>query len=201
MGLTPTLATGLTLLSEALGDPDVDLRASLEALAGTVCSAVPSCIGMTVRVIGVAPGLRFTFWGVEGAEPDPVPAAGSSVVVPMTSGPAPRAEIVLYAATPGAFVDLAADLSVLTSTPLPEVVVDRHLDGACRLAQSTDVGRLVDASVVEQAVGALLGRGWTHEEARQALGDRAGGHGPVAVAEELLDNLAQGTPGWWVDPD
>ncbi len=155
---------------------------------------------MTVRIDGAGPGLHLTFWGGGGVEPDHVPVVGSSVSLPVHGDAARTAEIVLYAANPGAFVDLAADLAVLTGTALHEFLLDRHLDGAFGPARPTDPGRVLDASVVDQAMGVLLDRGWTPEQARRGLRRRATDGDLVAAAEALLADLARGVGGWWTEP-
>lgn len=79
-----------------------------------------------------------------------------------------------YAATPGAFVDLAADAA--RQHPAPgAVVLDTHLDepnGAHPVAGSTGFSEM---SVTNQAIGVMMGTGRTAGQARAALQAQAVG--------------------------
>ena len=55
---------------------------------------------------------------------------------------------------PGTFVDLAADLAWLTARPLSDLVLDRHLPPPAERGAATS---LFEASVINQAIGALIG--------------------------------------------
>jgi hypothetical protein len=78
--------------------------------------------------------------------------------------------LILYAAAPGTFVDLAADLAWLTAQTLTEFAFDEHLtlpDGPDTAAQ------LQAACEINQAIGVLIGRGHTPEHADRQLDIRA----------------------------
>lgn len=76
----------------------------------------------------------------------------------------------LYAGTPGAFVDLAADLAWLTTRPLSDFVLDEHLT----VPPPSNTGtQLQAASIINQAIGVLIGRGHTPEEANGQLDAQA----------------------------
>jgi hypothetical protein len=83
--------------------------------------------------------------------------------------------IVLYAAMPGAFVDLAADLAWLTGRALDDVGLDVDLGPRIHAHATTSLSSL---SSIDQALGMLMGQGHTPEEALvelEALATRAGG--------------------------
>jgi hypothetical protein len=75
-------------------------------------------------------------------------------------------ELVLFATTPGAFVDLtanlAADLAYATNADAGVFALDAHLTPS---AASMPVG-VAGFSIVNRAVGALIQRGWSPEQAR-----------------------------------
>lgn len=135
-------------------------------------------------------------WGHDDRAPVILPHIRASLALPLAPRHQRHTEIVVYAARAGAFVDLAADLAVLTSTALSDMVIDRHLTHSGPPSQGATVP---DSSMVNQAVGALLERGWTREEALRALDDRVADHGSgrPAVAADMLDELGDGVAGWW----
>jgi hypothetical protein len=63
---------------------------------------------------------------------------------------------------PGAFVDLAADLAWLTARPPSDFVLDQHLPGPAGMGTAAN---LFEASVFNQAIGALGGQGHTLQQA------------------------------------
>jgi hypothetical protein len=78
--------------------------------------------------------------------------------------------VILFAESPGAFVDLAADLAWLTARPPTEFVLDQHLTAA---AQPTSERQLREASAINQAIGTLIGRGYTPQQASAELNTQA----------------------------
>ncbi|WP_411284224.1 hypothetical protein [Lapillicoccus sp.] len=115
----------LAALTELLGDADVDIAATLTMLADRVRLAVPSFLGLSVLVTGAGSGLQ-----VDVMEQVFVGRIQSSLLIPTSEALArvsrgerptarPSIALVLYAARPGARVDLAADLAWLTSLPWP----------------------------------------------------------------------------------
>lgn len=100
-------------------------------------------------------------------------------------------ELLLYAGTPGAFVDMAADLSWLTGKHLTGFVVDEHLSV---VDTGSKLGDVVAASTVNQAFGVLLGAGFIAANATAELDRRAADAGTdrVQAAAELLASLPLG---------
>ena len=164
MKISPRTAAELALLSETFDEPGFDLLRSLTRLADEVRSAVPSYLGMTV--IMTTPKTRTAIDVMY--ETGHVVAARSSLTIPASLALAgvlclegeeqPGVILIVYAAMPGAFVDLAADLGWLTAIPLADLVLDDHLDGP-----GPDGSSLAESSLVNQAIGALLGDGLTPE--------------------------------------
>jgi hypothetical protein len=177
--ITAALAADLAILSETLDGTDGDLVEGLRLLAADAKSAVRSYLGLTVTATnGTSP---LTFTGMEDL-------AGhvevvSSLMIPLSEesadGDGSRLVVILYAGRPGAFVDLAADLCWLTGRRLTDFVLDQHLSLP---AEPGTGGRVQAASAVNQAIGVLLGRGYTPEQAEFEIDARA-----VAAAHSRFD--------------
>jgi hypothetical protein len=183
------IAADLALLAQALDDPRVDLETGLRTLAADVEHAVASFTGMTFTIaldhheVRVAVGHGTT---------DPL--AGASLLIPLSDvAPGSRGSLLLHAATPGAFVDLAADLAYALGIDPAALVVDAHLDP--RSAESAAIG-LADQIAINQAIGVLIGRGHTPESASREL-DRRAERDPAglpAAAERIIRSAAPGRP-------
>ncbi|HEY2166190.1 MAG TPA: hypothetical protein VGH01_03410, partial [Jatrophihabitantaceae bacterium] len=96
--------------------------------------------------------------------------------------------VVLFAAKEGAFVDMAADMAWILSCELSDIAVDQHL-----VADGMANGELSqgERSMINQALGVLLGRGMTPEQADGELDAQAAGAGTSrhAAAVQLLNRL------------
>jgi hypothetical protein len=92
----------------------------------------------------------------------PMPPSGDSTM--------PFAVLILYAGNPGAFVDLAADLAWLTGRALTEFVLDQHRSPP---PVGATPGGLAAASLIDQAIGVLIARGYTLERAHHEIDARA----------------------------
>jgi hypothetical protein len=95
--------------------------------------------------------------------------------------------IILYAGSPGAFVDLAADLAWLTARPPSEFVLDQHLTHDIGLPSEA---RVHAASAINQAIGVLVGRGYTLRQASWELDARAARAGTDRHAAAARDIIA-----------
>ncbi len=107
----------------------------------------------------------------------------TSLLVPLAGthrGTADTASValILYAATPGAFTDLAADLSWITGRDLADFPRDEHL---ALPTGHADPAPLATASTINQAIGVLIGRGSSPEQAERDLYTRA-----IAAGIDLL---------------
>lgn len=194
MEISPAVASELVLLSRALGDLPDDLARRVTALSASAQLAVPSYMGLTLR-LREEPPVHLT-WMTAGD--DTAVTVGSSLVIPrLRVDPAhvpstgEHVMLVLYAARAGAFVDLAADLALLTGTDLADVVLDRHLSPPPDTAPV-----LRRESIINQAIGALIGRGrtpheaWAHLESRTTR-DRSD---RWTASARLLDELLRQPP-------
>jgi hypothetical protein len=166
-----SLSDGLGRLSEALEDPQVDLEGEVGRLGDELARAVTSYLGLTITINGVTGPVSLTCWRL----PDGDAPVRSSLLVPLASICAVEAgsTLLLYAALPGAFVDLSADLSFALGQALPGFVLDRHLSEFPRRGAGPELTGLVAFSHVNQAVGVLVGCGRSHDQAHAELRNRA----------------------------
>lgn len=170
MGITAALAADLSTLTEALDDPDIDIADTLRGLGAVAALAVRSYLGLTVTILLSTGDVTLTTLGRDVAPGDvrtslhlPVPRAPNEGLASLVS-------VTLYAGNPGAFTDLAADLAWLTGRALADFALDRHLipPRAPDATSATAVTVLID-----QAVGVLIGHGYTPEQAHRELDARA----------------------------
>ncbi|ORV47552.1 hypothetical protein AWC02_08750 [Mycolicibacter engbaekii] len=171
MDITAALAADLAALTEILDDPDLDLTDTLRQLAGNTKLAVGSYLGLTVMITAVGRQSSFTVLESGTELGDIVTSLRLPMTPAVSDGIAgPFAVLILYAGNPGAFVDLAADLAWLTGLALTEFVLDQHR--ALPMAESAP-GGLAAASLIDQAIGVLIARGYTPGHAHHELDARA----------------------------
>lgn len=161
MQVPAAMARDLALLSESLDGPSTSLVSRVEALSDMVRSAVDAYLGLTLALVGPAGDVCMSSLpaasGIDAS-------AGSSIRLPVGE---PTVDIILYAARPGAFVDLSADLAWLTGADLGEIQIDAHLVPIAPAAVA--VRSVARQAAVDQAFGALIGGGATPEEATATL--------------------------------
>lgn len=187
-------AAALATLTEALDEPGTDIVETISRLGEVVAAAVPSFVAMSFRTGSGDAQIEFT--GLSDAHED-LSTVRTSLVIPLShqrdagSPAASPSALVLYAGQPGAFVDIAADISWITGRPLDSFRIDEHLIPS---GDDGSVTALQDASTVNQAVGVLLERGFTMEGARHHLDRLAAmaGVASAAAAAILLGQLSDG---------
>jgi hypothetical protein len=168
MELTAALAADLATLTEALDDSGLDLEDGLRRLAANASLAVPSYLGLSLLIDVDGHRVALTTTGGIIAAGDVRASIGLLLQPGRADGAAvrPAVLVVLYAAAPGAFVPLAADLLVLTERTGEDFAVDQHLS----FVESTGLSvALSDLSTVNQAIGVLIGQEGTVEQAEHAL--------------------------------
>lgn len=171
-----TTTTALAVLTETLDGPGIDIAEFLRGLATGARVAVHSYLGLSVAITTNGSPLDFAVLE-DGVRPADI---RSSLMVPLSAviGAGVSAEpvitLILYAGTPGAFIDLAADLAWLTAHPVGAFPLDEHR----MLRQLPDRITSLSASItINQALGVLIGRGATPEQADVELDGRAAGAG------------------------
>jgi hypothetical protein len=167
--INAALAAELAVLTQALDDSRTDVAESLLRLTAGARVAVASYLGLRVTIAHTDPPVVFTVFE-DAVEDGDIRTSLMLVLETLGDGCTPRVSLLLFAAVPGAFVDLAADLCWMTGRPLTDVILDEHLDV---FAERHAVDALQAASVINQALGVLVGRGYTPEQADQELDARA----------------------------
>lgn len=153
------------LLSAALTPDHAGLDVHLDALSDVLLAAVPSFLGFTLR----ADQFSLSWGSGMPAQPGDAISATSTLRWEVTSIMLAPLTLVMYAANAGAWVDLSADLAWLTRDPPQRFIIDRDLPATMPL----DYTALTDASIVNQAIGALIERGLPPDEATAHLRDAA----------------------------
>jgi hypothetical protein len=185
--ITAAMVTALTVLTAALDDPGTDIAHSLHQLALEAAGAIPTYLGLSVLVSQSDPPFTVTSLAAGAVHGDI--RTSLQVLLPTTeAGNGPAVAVILYAAAPGAFVDLAADLAWLTGRPPTDFMLDQHLTIT---AGPDTAAELHAASDINQAIGVLIGRGFTPRQAdweldTHAANNRSDRHN---VARLILDKI------------
>lgn len=174
-----SLTSALSALSGGFDDPMIGH--CFAQLTTVLRAAVPSYCGMSITIATEAIPVTVT---APTTGDGPVVEPVTSLVIPLSAiGLAADDELVLFASVPGAFVDLAADLAHATATELVTFAVDTRLGPPP--GSTVGVGGL---GVINQAIGMLIGRGHTPDQARAHIAQIAAhdGHDLTAAAEGVL---------------
>lgn len=189
MEITPAVAADLAALSEALDEPGADLSVLLHQLAADAKFAVGTFIGLTVRLTVDGESSNLTAFEAGALSGD----VRASLLLPLqASVDGVRADLVLYASTPGALTDLAADLAWLSGRDLGDLALDQHLVAPDR----DEVDGLFARSLINQAIGMLIARGHTPDQAERELDGRASSTGVDRhiVARYILTGVDDAVP-------
>jgi hypothetical protein len=187
------LAAELEILTAALDEPDADVAHSLRRLALDAAAAVSTYLGLSILVSSAEPPFAFTALA-DGVVAGDIRTSLRVVVPGLGEGGQPLAvAVILYAGSPGAFVDLAADLAWLTGWPPSDIVLDQHV--GVPIPPEVRM-QLHAASTINQAIGVLIGRGYTPQQANQKLGSQTGFAcaNRLAAAQLILAELTASDP-------
>lgn len=177
MIISSALSAELALLTQALDLPGVDVAETLTSLAADSRTAADSFVGLSVAITTDLTTFDFTVLD-EGVQAEHI---RSSLLVPLTgardencaveatTSPA-SITLVFYATTPGAFIDLAADLAWLTGLALSDFRLDEHRTLPPGHTSSKSPRAM---STINQALGVLIGQGATPDQAERDLAARA----------------------------
>jgi len=168
MSFSHTLAEDLDALTEALGDPVLDLEAVLSVLTDDLTSAVPGYLGFSMTLYRDGTPITMTSLVTTTAA-----GACASLWLPLAPLGAlrPDGHMIFYASAIGAFDDLTADARWMFNLN-GAVVVDGHLLPINSPIQPGFQG-LEEFSEINQALGTLIATGLTASDARIELDRRA----------------------------
>jgi hypothetical protein len=192
---TAALAADLATLSETLDDSDGEIADTLQELAADAGLAVRSYLGLSVAITASRQQISLTALDDHTKPGDIL----SSLLLPLSpakpgsNGTEPIIALILYAGSPGAFIDLAADLSWLTDRNLSEFVLDQHLTLPPDPDEPSGLGAV---SVINQAIGVLIARGHLPEHAEREIAARAtrAGVDPHIAAGRILASPGDPAP-------
>lgn len=172
----------LSTLIRGWGDDDDPTPSVLAGLTDTLERTVPSFLGLQIVLVQHAQPVTLTAFGPT-AQPDDVHA---SLRLPLSRLGVPDVNragaLTLYAGTPGAFVDLAADLSYALEQPrrtngepgTSSNLAAIRLDAPIRPTTTTSgLGGLAEWSTISRAIGMLIGEGHLLDDAHTELARRA----------------------------
>ena len=189
MDFPPDLTLHLAKLSESLDD-GTDLETALLALADHLILMVPSFLGLTITIAPDITSGRDAPIILEVLSPAQATDVRTSLLLPLDELGSSTAgsTVILYAAQPGTFVDLAADTSYAYSLD-GQVVLDRHLPGRDHLSANPEAVGHRERSTINQAIGILICRGHIPEEAPAVLRNAAARDGITVAqaAQQVLD--------------
>jgi hypothetical protein len=187
MAISNAMAADLRALAEATADEDsVDLRASLNDLCRSTDVAVRGFLGLALTVDH--PAGQVTLTALRPAAETTAVATSLHMVLSQCAGGEPESTVTLFAGLPDAFDLLASDLKRLSPQHGRVSTRDAHL----RLPPEAERHSVAQLSIVNQAVGILIARGWTLDDAREELRRRAF-HDRVAVpasAQRIIDTAS-----------
>jgi hypothetical protein len=169
---TAALAADLATLTETLDDSDAVIAETLQELAADARLAVRSYLGLSVAITVSGQQINLTALD-DRTRPGDILASlllPPPLAKPDSNGAEPLIALILYAGKPGAFIDLAADLSWLTHRDLSEFALDEHLTLGHDPDEPSGLGGV---SVINQAIGMLIARGHLPEDAEREITARA----------------------------
>jgi hypothetical protein len=190
--ISDAITADLAALSDALEEPGADLALQVQRLGESCAFAVKSYLGFSITlVVGEVP-VSFTVLE-DFLDPSEIL---TSVMLPLTAvgDHASGSEVVLYAGTAGAFVDLAADLTFALQAGPDVIQLDQHLTPP---DPELGVAGLRALSQQNQAIGILLDRGYDSGEALTEL-HRLARLDAISVevaAQQLIDSTVRPTGG------
>lgn len=184
------LAAVLADLAHYLDDPDLNLAETFRQLAEDTKLAVDSYLGLSVGITTDGHQLTLTAFDAS-AKPESI---RTSLMLRLTAVATEKSDassalsVILYAARPGAFVDLAADLDWMSGLQSSTGLLDKHLPFSPAEVEHQGLHAL---STVNQAIGALIGSGHTPERAHRELDALAlrAGTDRVTAALQFLEGL------------
>lgn len=187
MDVPPALVEGLTLLSDALDDPVMDLEAILSVLTDDLTAAIPSYLGLIITLhVDGNPIIVSTLDSATNGD-----ARSSLMLSLLPHGPfSSPGSVAFYSGTAGVFVELADDARWIFNLNGPPVL-DGHLAVGRNGSEPAGIRGLAAYTNINQAIGVLIEEGHTPEGARAELARRSlrAGRSLPEAALQLLDEI------------
>jgi hypothetical protein len=158
VAVSAALVADLKALTDVLDEPGIDLEALLRTVAADTRLAVDSYLGLTMTLM--IDGYPITLTAID---PDDI-ATSLRLPLDVLGHTDPGSVLVLYAAKPGAFVDLAADLSFALGLSPNTMTLDDDLTPTSD--DPAGLQGLAEMVQVNQAIGILIERGHLPDSAR-----------------------------------
>lgn len=200
LGSENVLRERLRSLTTALDDPSIDLYAHLATMLEQLAEAIPSLLAVRLSVIVD----DYEFDVTAFAPIDDGTPADSTLLIPLrgASSDVTGANLLLFASSPGALVDLAADSAYLLGIDLAAAELDHHLDTTLAAPERTssdavtdlralEAAEFTDRATIDYAIGILFEQGNhpTVADARAAVSDLAKQRGTTLAnaAQHIVD--------------
>jgi hypothetical protein len=152
---------------EASDRRGLDLALSVTDLQASLHLNVPSLVGL--RLVLVSDGVPIVLTVTTPTSPETEAVTSMRLTFGWLTPFDDASMIILSAAAPGAFVDLAADLGYLLGRAT--VVLDADLEPVAGPAPT--ITGIEDFVAINRAVGVLIGHGWDVEDAQEELARQA----------------------------
>jgi hypothetical protein len=203
--LPAALLAHLQDLTVSIGQDDQDLDDTLAALTAALRATASTYCGLRLTIVDSQWPVTLTAF-TDGHEA-PVGTSLRLPLSPVSPSADPHSRVVFFAVTPGAFTDLAADLSyalggipVDQASPAVNGVEQKgtHADGRRRaieldvdlplVSRVSGLTGLTELTVLNRAIGMLVARGHDIEQAHQLLRRDAAAAGvePQVYAARIL---------------
>jgi len=186
MNFPAVLTQHLDSLTEGLDGTGDDLLSILQVLADDLTAAIPSFLGLHVTATAPGGGDPITVTTMDEQQTAQVRA---SLRLPLAACPA--GTVIYYAAAPGAFDAMAVEIQRAHQFD-GQVQLDLNLHPTNR----PGITGLAELTAINQAVGILIGRGRTLQQAHAELRSRAHArrHTDYETATQLIRHLTPGHP-------
>lgn len=180
MDLSTALSADLDNLMRIVGLGDSGLDDAVQDLHTDLAAAVPSYVGFALTLVTDQRPVALTSLTHE-ALPTPI---ASSLALPLSAEPPRGSVVVLYATAPRAFVALAAGLAQPLSAAQKRLILDQDQQPTF----GSGLAGVEEHSILNRAIGVLMGRGHTPEGARAQLQRKATdcGLGVLQVAAYIV---------------
>lgn len=182
MGIPTPLAARIGGLTASIGADATVIYDPLTALIHDLKLAVHSYVGLQLSLDDHGHVISLTSFE-DGAQAVDIQTTVRLPLTALSPLADPNSAILFYARNPGAFVDLAADLSYALQLPVGEQNTMIRLDQAVIPALLTsDLTGVAERSAINQAIGVLLGRGHHPDQTHRELHQQANGAGLTTAA-------------------